>query len=493
MADLTSVVVLLNLVAAPAGAADRYDPYAKVVRGPIVVDMEAVLADPSRHISAPVVQPDLAALRDPPPRAPSSPGPGLPPGWVQIGEVVQREEVALGLRQVEPRAAPEFEDIEGNQYPRKGTIFLNFNGGEIYLADDNSAENHSVLADTNPYPVWDAGEAAALAVVQAVQEDMAELGVRIVYKSRPHKTVPYTMAMVSGDWTDTNLTKPAGGVAPGTDCEDRDQRNVVYAFDRQASTVSQELAHAWGLDHTLGSDRIMSYQGGLNKKFGDNCQTLCEELCQGKGSIGCRPIHDLYCGEGAEQQNDLAELHKVFGTNEPDTEPPTVEIISPAEEVVDVPSGGSIDLIPEIHDNYGGVGWRLEITRDGEVVYDKVDYDRVGSWMLQGLPDGVYEAVVEAEDHADHIVQDRVTIRVGDVAQATTGDPTGTGGPDTTGEGSSTGTGTGSATGGEAESGGCECSAQGQGAAGALWLPLAGLAALRAGRRRRARGVPPSA
>jgi hypothetical protein len=58
---------------------------------------------------------------------------------------------------------------------------------------------------------------------------------------------------------------------------------------------------------------------GNNKHFGDNCQALCEEACQGPGSIGCRLVHEKYCGVGSEQQNDLAELHYIFGTNEPDT------------------------------------------------------------------------------------------------------------------------------------------------------------------------------
>ena len=40
-------------------------------------------------------------------------------------------------------------------------------------------------------------------------------GINVVYLERPNKTVPYTMEMIGGDWTDTNIDSPAGGVAPG--------------------------------------------------------------------------------------------------------------------------------------------------------------------------------------------------------------------------------------------------------------------------------------
>ncbi|HEY0138486.1 MAG TPA: Ig-like domain-containing protein, partial [Nannocystis sp.] len=407
----------------------------------------------------------------------------------------------------EPSAA--WEDIEGNQYPRKHTLYLNFNGGVLYGGEDNSAEDKSALARAGqPYPGWNKAESTALAVIQRVKEDMATLGVRVAYDKRPNKTVPYTMAMVSGDWTDVNIDSPAGGVAPGTDCEARGQRHVVYVFDNQASTVGQEAAHSWGLDHTLGGDRIMSYQFGTNKHFGDNCQALCEEACQGKGSIGCRLIHEKYCGVDSEQQNDLAELSFIFGGNEPDTEPPTVKITNPPDGTV-LAVGESTQLVGEVHDNYGGVGWKLTIVVDGEVKLDQVDYDRALSWSLQKLPAGVYEITLEAEDHADHIVRDTITITVGNPAPpdtdtdgtgtgsdsnsgsdsgdtpttSDTDDSAGTGGGET--DAGSDASGEGSDTSSEDDGGGCRISSGSQGPLGLL-VPVLGLGLAWRGRRRRA-------
>ncbi len=406
-----SLIAVACLLAPGQAGASGYDPYAVVPNGPIEVDMEQVLKSPRAH-EAPPAKLDLKALGHGPVAAPKAPG-KLPAGWVQLGEVVQREEVALGFKDIDPEPSAAWEDIEGNQYPRKHTLFLNFNGGVLYGGADNSAEFKSALARAGEtFPKFGKSETAALAVIQRVKEDMSALGVRVVYEQRPSKTVPFTMVMIGGDWTDVNIDSPAGGVAPGTDCEARGQRHVVYVFDSSASTVGQEAAHSWGLDHTLGGDRIMSYQYGTDKHFGENCQTLCEQACQGPGSIGCRLTHEKYCGVDADQQNDLAELSYIFGTPEPDTTPPEVVITSPADGSVFAVGEGAA-IVGEVHDDYGGVGWKLTIKVDGEVAFEEVDYDRALFWNLKKLPAGVYEVTLEAEDHADHKVQDVITFTVG--------------------------------------------------------------------------------
>lgn len=497
--SLFAVVCVAPCMAPGVAMAAGYDPYAVVPRGPIEVDMAAAVADRALHVAPPQAQPDLKQLGTgqvaSEPRAPGQ----LPAGWVQLGEVVQREEVAFGLKEVDPEPTAAWEDIEGNQYPRKHTLFLNFNGGLMYGGEDNSAESKSTLARAGEkYPPYGKGEVGALAIIQRVQEDMSALGVRIVYEKRPSKMVPYTMVMIGGQWQDTNIDMAAGGVAPGTDCEARGQRHVVYVFDNEASTVGQEAAHAWGLDHTMGGDRIMSYQFGNNKHFGDNCQALCEAACQGPGTIGCRLVHEKYCGVGSEQQNDLAELHYIFGTNEPDTKPPEVKITAP-EDGLEVEKGASLTIQGELHDDYGGLGWKLTVKQDGMVVFDEVDYDKIRSWHFSKMPAGAYEVTLTAEDHAAHVVSDTIRITVGVPAPTTESDsqtdesaesgvPTeGGGGSEGGGSegGGSEASGEGSDTAG-ADEGGCRIS-RGSGSGGSLGLlvPLVGLGlGLRARRRR---------
>ena len=481
-----------------SASAAGHDPYAVMPASPVkTIDMSDVLRSPDNYRSAPQEQPQDLAKLGTGAQTTATPWttPGkLPAGWVQLGEVVQLEEVAMGLKAIDPEPSAAWEDLEGNQYPRKGTLFLNFSGAKLLGGgSDNSAENKSSLARTGQYPAFSKSEATALAIIQAVKEDMAELGVRVVYDKRPNKTVPYTMAMVGGDWTDANLDSPAGGVAPGTDCEARFQRHVVYVFDDTASTVGQEAAHSWGLDHTIGGDRIMSYQAGSNKHFGDNCQTLCEEACQGANSIGCRSTHEKYCGVGSDQQNDMAELQFIFGTNAPDTSPPEVKFTSPMEGEV-FPSGSDVKIVSEVDDDYGGVGWKLTVKQDGKILIDEVAYDSVESWLLAKIPDGAYEVTVEAEDHADHIVSETITFTVG-VAGGSDSDGVPTtsdtddsaesggsegSGSDESGSGSASGTaGTGK------DDGGCRISPR-EGAPLGLLAPLVGLGlAWRARRRQR--------
>ncbi len=493
-----SLVAGTLLMIPGTGSATGYDPYAAVPDGPTRIDMSEVVRSPEKYRPTPQEQPDLrtqlgaAAVTT----APAAKTPGkLPDGWVQIGEVVQREEIAMGLKAVDPMPSAAWEDIEGNQYPRKGTLYVNFVGANLLGGSaDNSAENKSSLARTGPYPKFSKSEASALALIQAVKEDMAELGVRIVYEKRPNKTVPYTMAMVGGDWQDANLDSPAGGVAPGTDCEARWQRHVVYVFDDSASTVGQEAAHSWGLDHTMGGDRIMSYQAGSNKHFGDNCQDLCEEACQGANSIGCRPIHEKYCGVDSDQQNDMDELQFIFGTNEPDTEPPTVKIAEPADGSK-FDSGATVPVVSEVHDNYGGVGWKMVVKKDGELLIEDIAYKGAQTWSLAKIPDGYYEVSIEAEDHADHIVTETVTFTVGAVegGSDSAGTPT-TSDTDPSGGGESSGGSSGGADEGSSGSdgvgtnnddGGCRISPR-EGAPLGLLAPLVGLGlAWRARRRQR--------
>lgn len=495
--------VIAGLAGPGVASAEGWNPYASVPSpGPIEVDMAELVQAP--RVAEPVIQPDLSRLGAEP-QTQATPGPGqLPAGWVQIGEVVQREEVAMGFAAVAPEPPAAWEDIEGNQYPRKHTLFLNFNGATLYGGEDNSAENKSSLAKPgHKYPQFGGAESSALAIVQAVQEDMASFGVVIQYAKRPSKTLPYTMAMVGGQWQDTNIGDPAGGVAPGTDCEARGQRHVVYAFDTSSATVGQEAAHAWGLDHTMGADRIMSYQPGNNKHFGDNCQDLCEEACQGKGTIGCRLIHEKYCGVGSEQQNDLAELGFIFGTNEPDTEAPEVSIVSP-EGDVELAVGDDLAIAGFVHDNYGGVGWKLIVKKDGAVVFDEVDYEKKLAWNFSNTPQGVYEVTLEAEDHFGHVVQDVVIVTVGDPPQSS-GSAEGTGSAEGGSSGSAEVTGdvpTGdfqTSGGGEAsgssetgvdvdDGGGCRISGGAGGPAG-LVAPVFGLGLAWRARRRRSAAV----
>lgn len=510
LVPLALALALAAPVVRAEGPAPGYHPWATEHVGPLEVSVPDALAHPARYRRTPVVQPDFHALADElapataPARSPGTPG-RTPEGWVQRGGVVLPAPVASGEVEVDPDVARGMQVVPGNEYPRKHTLFLNFNGGMLYSAADNSAEDRSTLAKQGVYPTYEGTEQKALSIIQAVTEDVAPYGINVVYLERPSKTVPYTMEMVGGDWTDTNIGSPAGGVAPGADCGALGQRHVVYTFasggtsaTQAANTASQEAGHAWGLDHTFNCDSVMSYCGIANGSFSSTCDALCETQCQGPNSAGCRLTHEEFCGEGNDQQNEDAELSWLFGGNEPDLEPPSVEIVEPADGL-EVEDGYSIDVRTLIRDDYGGYGWYYRVTRDDEVVIDIVDYDRLvddqyrPALNLGGLTTGQWVVTVGAEDHFGHVTEDSVTIFVG--VPSDTGSLDGSGGPETSGGPDDPGDGS---TGGEAEGSdtssaldddgvgdrGCACRATPGGRSGAA-LGLLLLGAVRLRRRRR--------
>ncbi len=347
----------------------------------------------------------------------------MPEGWVQAGNVVLPADVANGIKDVSTGPIFAVQDIPGNKYPRKHTLFLNFSGGMLYNGTDNSAENRSSLARTGVYPAFGGGESTALSVIQAVEADFAPFGIRVVYEQRPRNVAPYTMEMVGGTWMDTTLDDSAGGVAPGADCGALGQRHVVYTFSNgasallAASTIAQEAGHAYGLDHTFDCTSVMSYCGSGDKAFQPGCVDLCEGQCQ--GAAGCRLTHEMFCGEGNDQQDDVAEMAWIFGGNEPDMEPPIVDIVSPVDGAT-LEAGSNVELRATVDDNYGGFGWKFLVTRNDEVIFDQPDYDRdvdpetfQARLILQGLDDGIWSFTVEAQDQYEHVTSQTVTVTVG--------------------------------------------------------------------------------
>jgi len=372
----------------------------------------------------------------------------MPEGWVQQGSVVLPSDVVDGFKDVGTGPIFAVEDIPGNQYPRKHTLFLNFGGGMLYNGSDNSAESRSSLALTGVYPTFGGGESIALAIIQATEANFAQFGIRIVYETRPRNVVPYTMEMVGGSWMDTNIGDSAGGVAPGADCGALGQRHVVYTFSNggsvniAANTIAQEAGHAYGLDHSFNCASVMSYCGGSSDgSFQDGCDDLCENACQ--GSAGCRLTHDMFCGAGNDQQDDVAEMAWIFGGNEPDMEAPTVDIQSPLDGA-ELEEGSDVELRAVVSDNYGGFGWKFIVTKDGEVIYDQPDYDRDvdaefrAALNLANLEAGVWTFTVEAEDQYEHVTSQTVTVSIGG-ASATDSDTASGTDSDTAGDGSSGG------------------------------------------------------
>ena len=374
----------------------------------------------------------------------------LPEGLTQIGGMVVPEAMLDGADMVpdvqqalsadrDPQAAPEFcafpdevppgvydyEHRPGGEIPRFHTVYLNYLGGTLTADGENSAENKSGIARSgHPYPVYGGGETKAIAVAQAVQADLQDWAVRVVYLERPPKVLPYTMVMMGGHYSDTTAG-PSGGVAP-LDCEDFGQRNVCYVFQNgspatsQANIASQEIGHTLGLGHTSAPDSVMAAgyaptQGG-DLGFNDSCAPTIQVSGQ---SASCVGVNKCHCGEG-EAQHDKNTLFATFAPAGVDMTEPTISIATPEDGAI-FQEGEDILVEFDPWDDVGGYGWKLIVEDEqGEVLVDQVDYDRALFFNLKGVPVGTYTLTALIQDHADHVVTHTITITVEGEAESDT-------------------------------------------------------------------------
>ncbi|MFO0636842.1 MAG: hypothetical protein U0168_28770 [Nannocystaceae bacterium] len=111
------------------------------------LDVRTLLAEQGKRVATPVEQPDLSRLdriaagHEPADADGENPRTGLPDGWVQRGTMVLPREINTACAGRASRTIFAVEDIPGNEYPRKHTLYLNFTGGEPKFGTDNSAEN----------------------------------------------------------------------------------------------------------------------------------------------------------------------------------------------------------------------------------------------------------------------------------------------------------------------------------------------------------------
>ncbi len=191
----------------------------------------------------------------------------------------------------------------------------------------NAALNCSPLVDVETsFPAFGSGgQQAALFNELAGYYDPFDI---VLTTARPPEWVPYTMAVVGG--SSGNAGQPGGvcGVA-NVACDGLKRNHVSLTFPSSCGsgvteTAAQETAHNWGLEHTDNpTDLLYPFNNGGFKTFIDDCMDISHAT--GDGITQCDYIHELYCGNG-EQQNTYQELLGVFGPRTPDNQAP--EIVS---------------------------------------------------------------------------------------------------------------------------------------------------------------------
>ncbi len=353
--------------------------------------------------------------------------------------------VELGLGQSRgdpvpvPHEAPRLRWPGHPQAASQGRIFLNFDGAQLSSGwDDSHTDTTQIGECAGSFAAYGDG-AKRDAVVQAVHEDWAPFNVLIV-DTRPGSG-DYTMCMVGP-------SNPFGGgvlgIAP-LDCDDsQTHNNIVYAFhsvndgfdaSTTATTIGQEVAHSYGLEHVDEPGDVMNpYNAGGDPSFTDQCIGVV-------GGVVCGGQHAANCGSQSSQ-NSYQELMNLFGPSAPDTQQPTVSITAPSDGAVfDV--GASFEITVDANDD---VGIEQVVLFNGDEQIES-DASSPYGWTVNNAPAGTYVFHVEASDAAGNVSSSNtVMVTVGDAPAD--GGADATGGADSAGDGNTSAGGSADGTGG---------------------------------------------
>jgi hypothetical protein len=306
---------------------------------------------------------------------------------------------------------PESMIIDGGGPPPTPTadpayIFVNMDGANLVCGNgDDATTNSSLIACqygfTGNYPSYGGTDAQQQSVIDAVTQDWAPFNA-VITTTRPNAG-PYTMCMTGP------ANHPFGngvlGIAP-LDCFDQSMpSNIVFAFhsasqlggflgaNTQATTISQEVAHAYGLEHVASSSDIMNpYNQGGNPAFTDTCIGLV-----GNGQpIQCGAQHQQYCAGGL--QNSYQELIGLWGASNPDDAPPNVVVSYPYDgDVFEI--GADFTITCEANDNETVASVQLWI--DG-MQMGATKTASPYAWEVTDIPEGQYEIYCVAADDWDN-------------------------------------------------------------------------------------------
>jgi hypothetical protein len=296
------------------------------------------------------------------------------------------------------------------------TIYLNNckpSGCQMKPGYDNAMTNTSSIPDVNStVSAYTGSDATWNQIVACVRETYADFDVDIVTE-RP-TSGSYHMAIVAGVPSNVQMGGGVMGVSPFS-CSYIGSA-VSYTFANLAPsdvaelcwTVSQETAHSWGLDHKYDNRDPMTYlSGGPAIKRFQNEAGSC-------GEYNARTCSCNYAGTGSAKMNSSALIMSTFGSNTPDTVPPTVNITYPtagAQVTPNFPVQASImdDRVIE----------KVEFRFNGQLLNTKEEPPWAWNAPAQ-LAQGSHKVEVTAYDRGGNTAKGTVTVAHGNPCTTST-------------------------------------------------------------------------
>ena len=237
-------------------------------------------------------------------------------------------------------------------------IYLNRTGVTITPGPSDSRINRSsVTKQPASIPAWNASPGLWAETVTCLRTMFAPFSVELT-EVDPGMT-PHIEAVFGGNPALLGIPPNVGGVAPLSQTCGVVENAMVYTFteilipDAQVvcETMSQEIAHAYGLDHELLSSDPMSYLSHDGERMFQDETAMCGESSPrqcGLGPHACR-----------EQQNSYAVLTERLGATgwvpPPTTEEPVKPAMIPTEptEVGCSTTGGGTSLLAGLAAMFG--------------------------------------------------------------------------------------------------------------------------------------------
>ena len=284
-------------------------------------------------------------------------------------------------------------------------IFLNRKGATIRPGvNDSHKQTSSIVTQPSVIGGWEVSDAKWTATVACMRETWAKFDVAIT-ETDPGDA-PHIEALFGGSPADIGRSATVAGIAPfAIDCGVVENA-IVFAFtdnlpaDPQlvCEVMSQEIGHAYGLDHELLASDPMSYLPYAGKRAFQDTGVACGEKTErtcGLGSTACRA-----------QQNSRQILLARLGAAGGDGTAPTLVIMSPTAHA-EVAPGFTVQT--RALDDIGVTTVALYV--DGV----KVDERTTGPFDFvtdDALPTGAHTVMVEARDANDNITVRELDVMV---------------------------------------------------------------------------------
>ena len=246
-----------------------------------------------------------------------------------------------------PQIERELVPATGSARAKSRTIYLNRHGAMLRPGtNDARTQTSTIVTQPTQIAAWETTDATWNATVACMRETWSRFDISFT-EIDPGNT-PHMEALFGGSPTDIGRPLNIAGIAPmAVDCSIVENA-IVFAFmdtlpnDAQLAceVMSQELGHAYGLDHVLLAQDPMSYLSFNGKKTFQEAAAACGEKTArpcGLGATSCR----------AEQSsvNVLMERIGASGIAHEDIDP-TVEPEAPATGEEPTPFGCSAGGVP---------------------------------------------------------------------------------------------------------------------------------------------------